>query len=218
MCKIKHLCWDFDGTLYNTYEKMVCSMLYALGDLGLYAEPSDVYALLKVSVYHTCQVLSQRLGIPIEQISDAFGRHHRQESGWQPYAGTEICLYQLRRMGCKHYLYTHRDATALRQLTADGLAGYFTDFIIRDSGFPDKPAPDALLHLQRKHGFSPEEAVMVGDRDIDIGAGHAAGMRGILFDPDRFYPELEAEYHADSMAAILMLVKNTPVSLPADPG
>jgi len=30
---------------------------------------------------------------------------------------------------------------------------------------------------------------MIGDRDIDVLAGHNAGMKGILFDPDGYFPE-----------------------------
>ena len=47
---------------------------------------------------------------------------------------------------------------------------------------------------------------MVGDRGIDIEAGHNAGMRGVLFDPDGFYPGVRAELRAASMAELPRLL------------
>lgn len=207
--EISHLCWDFDGTLYSTYTQMVRSTLYALDDLGFYVPPAETYALLKRSVYHACQTLARRFDVPADRMMEAFLRHHQAETGWAYYAEADVCLYQLKRSGCKHYLYTHRDRKAVRQLAMDDLAGYFTDFITRDDGFPDKPAPDALQHLCAKHGFDPKTAVMIGDRDIDIQAGHNAGMRGILFDPDGFYPDLDVEYRMTTMAELCSLVKSS---------
>lgn len=37
---------------------------------------------------------------------------------------------------------------------------------------------------------------MVGDRELDIAAGHNAGMSGILFDPDKL---LHQDYNADRL-------------------
>ncbi len=205
--EISHLCWDFDGTLYNSYTQMTRSMLYALSDLGVYISPAETYALMKVSVYHVCHVVCDRFGLPTQRVLDAFRKHNQAEANWPLYAGTDVCLYQLRRLGCKHYLYTRRDRKAVRQLYADDLAEYFTDFITREDGLPDKPAPDALLYLCKKHGIDAKKAVMIGDRDIDVLAGQGAGMRTILFDPGGFYPDLQADYRLGTMQEILGLVK-----------
>ena len=75
----------------------------------------------------------------------------------------------------------------------------FEDAVLRTDGFPDKPAPDALLALMERNGLKPEECAMVGDRDIDIDAGHNAGMSGVMFDPDGFYAAHPAEIRARTM-------------------
>ena len=43
---------------------------------------------------------------------------------------------------------------------------------------------DALRCLLARNAIDPAEAAMVGDRDIDIEAGHNAGMRGVLGTPE----------------------------------
>ena len=44
-----------------------------------------------------------------------------------------------------------------------------------------KPNPKALFMALEKMGGKPEEAIMVGDRDKDIVAGHNAGTDSVLF-------------------------------------
>lgn len=198
---IHHLFWDFDGTLYDSYPNVCHAFrltLEALGHGGLY-EPTETLRLVKVSVFHAATVLADRFGPDVQEIMRVFHHYHELEPAFPPYAGLADCLRTLHAHGCRHYLYTHRDLRAIEQLKQDGLWPLFTDAVTRVDGFPDKPAPDALLALMQRNGVDATAAAMVGDRDIDIGSGHNAGMRGILFDPDDFYPTLNVEMRVHSM-------------------
>ena len=110
-------------------------------------------------------------------------------------------------MGCRHYLFTHRDRKAIVQLADDGLVPFFEDAITRESGFADKPSPEAIEHLIHVHGFRARDALMIGDRDIDIQSGQAAGAAGVLFDPDGFYPGLKADFSIRSLGDVPLLVR-----------
>lgn len=202
-----HLFWDFDGTLYDSYGQLSRAMLYALNDFGVFAPPTEVYALLKKSVYHACCVLAERFSFSVENLQAAFQKHHEAEEDFPPYEGVDACLHSLKRLGCKHYLYTHRDRKAIRQLEKDDLASFFTGFVTQEDGFPLKPAPNALKTMMRQYNVPREHAVMIGDRDLDIMAGHAAGTSCILFDPEDFYPNIETEYRVRSMREITLLAK-----------
>lgn len=61
----------------------------------------------------------------------------------------------------------------------------------RDS--PDrKPHPGMLLKAMSDYSASPEETIMIGDKDTDLMAAAAAGIRGLLFqgtDLERFLRE-----------------------------
>jgi len=74
----------------------------------------------------------------------------------------------------------NRRDIALRTLEAAGLARWFdpADVLGRDDAAP-KPAPDALLLLLRRWGVDPREAVFIGDHDLDVHAGRAAGTHAI---------------------------------------
>lgn len=204
----KHLIWDFDGTLYDTYPQMAQALLLALHDFECEASESEAYALIKITVFYAVTVYAERFSIPVSELLARFYEHHsHQQAAFTPMVGMAACIGETHLLGCKHYLFTHRDRRAIDQLAADGLDIYFTDSVTHEDGFADKPAPDAILHLIAKHGFSPDEAVMIGDRDIDILSGQAAGVDGILYDPEGFYPDLSVEARVQTMADITHLLK-----------
>ncbi|PIQ87334.1 MAG: hypothetical protein COV74_01195 [Candidatus Omnitrophica bacterium CG11_big_fil_rev_8_21_14_0_20_45_26] len=57
-----------------------------------------------------------------------------------------------------------------------GVDSYFSKVIGTDSGFPKKPAPDAVYHLLSAYAIQPQKAVMVGDSRVDIETGKRAGI------------------------------------------
>ena len=208
MKPIRHLFWDFDGTLYDSYPNVTHAFLCTLDELG-YPElvtPREALSLLKVSVFSAVQHCAGMAGLDVSRALEVFSRYHAQESGFSPYTGLSECLRALRAAGVHHYLYTHRDRRAVEQLEQDGLWSLFSDGVTSEDGFPHKPAPDALRCLLARNAIDPATAAMVGDRDIDIEAGHNAGMRGVLFDPDGFYPNVQTELYARSMAELTRLL------------
>lgn len=197
---IRHLFWDFDGTLYDTYPQMTNTMLETLGEMKLpLPSAEEALGLLKRSVYCAASHYAALYKADVKRVMDVFHKHHQQTNVFVPYPGLENCLRRLHEAGIRHYLYTHRDGVALKRLEMDGLSRFFTDAVTRLDGFADKPAPDALNALMARNGVKPNEAAMVGDRDIDIEAGHNAHMAGILFDPDGFYPNVTAQMRVNTL-------------------
>ena len=197
-----HLIWDFDGTLYDSYPQMAAQLTLALAEFGAVESQQAVYALIKRTMYHGMATLAQRHALDVTALSAAFRRLQGEHPVFPPMAGLAACLADTAALGCRHYLFTHRDRTALAQLDADGLAHWFTDAVTRESGFADKPSPQAIVSLMDRHSFLPPQTVMIGDRDIDIQSGSAAGARSILLDPQGFYPTLEPTWRVQCLAQI----------------
>ena len=67
-------------------------------------------------------------------------------------------------------------------LAAEGLrleAIYFCPHGPDDGCDCRKPQPRMLIEAMRDLGFGPDEAVMIGDSDADMGAASAAGVRAV---------------------------------------
>ena len=201
MKQVRHLFWDFDGTLYDSYPQVQSAFIKGLEALGLTGmlTNEEMMKRLKISVYSTARWYAEQAGLEAQKIIETYHSFRSVEINFPPYEGMESCLRSLSEAGYRHYLYTHRDHKAVDQLKQDGLWELFDDAVLRTDGFPDKPAPDALLALMARNGLTPDECAMVGDRGIDIEAGHNAGMSGYLFDPDGFYAGYPAELSALTM-------------------
>lgn len=196
--RYKHLFWDFDGTLYDSYPQILNALKQTLQSYSLPVPPDeDLLREAKILVSHALNTFGG--GLPQEELMARFQSFHHAIASFPLYEGTAQCLKTLQASGVRHYLYTHRSLTARKQLEQDGLWPLFSDFVTSEDGFPLKPAPDALLALARQNGLEVSECAMIGDREIDVQSGYNAGMSGILFDPENFYPDCRAEKHVRSM-------------------
>jgi HAD superfamily hydrolase (TIGR01509 family) len=202
----KHLIWDFDGTLYDTYPQMAKALVAALADFGCAGEERDAYERMKVTLYHAICSYAQQFHLDADTLMAAFRAHHGLQATLPMMLGLADCLRQTTAMGCRHYLFTHRDRRALAQLEADRLRGSFADSVTREDGFADKPSPEAILHLMSKHGFPAADAYMIGDREIDMASGRAAGTGCILLDPEGLYIGAQVDYRIDTLAEIPALL------------
>ena len=157
MKPIRHLFWDFDGTLYDSYPNVTHAFLRTLDELGCsgLVTPHEALSLLKVSVFSAAQHCAGMAGLDVARVMEVFAHYHAQESGFTPYTGLGDCLRALQAAGVRHYLYTHRDRRAIEQLEQDGLWSLFSDgvtseldddVIVEALGRPEA-AQDVAEHL-----------------------------------------------------------------------
>ncbi len=206
--RFQHWFWDFDGTLFNTYPRIVRAFQKALKAKRIEKSDDEVFALVKQTLAHAAQVCG---GEEAEQeLLDLYFKHAEEEGPdtLRPYKGLEAVLAFISGHDGHNYLYTHRDRSGPEALEREGLIGYFTDFVTHDDGFPSKPAPDALLHLVGKHKLDIKDCVMVGDRPIDLDAGINAGMQSILFDEDGSYPVYPGVRRVENYPQMLTALQN----------
>ena len=192
--------WDFDGTLFDTYPGIVDTMLRALADEGVREDYGEVMTRMRVSVSGALAHYRKR-----HRLGDSFltryDKYNRDVDRWDArlFAHAVEVLKAIHVSGKRNYLYTHRGHSALDYLRDRGLTEYFTDCITREEGFPPKPSPDAIRHLIDTHGIKKENAIMVGDREIDILAAKHAGIYGCFFSPDESITCESADYTVRSL-------------------
>ena len=118
----------------------------------------------------------------LQALVEGYEHHHRRANEQlraEPMEGIREVLEAIRSSGRHSYIFSHRkpEETAL-YLEKYGLSSYFRDIIGPGSeGFAEKPAPDSVLYLMEKYGMEPEQTLMVGDRDCDLGSARNAGIK-----------------------------------------
>lgn len=99
----------------------------------------------------------------------------------RPAVGAVALLSSLQEQGVALGVLTRNTReVALRTLEVTGLQRWFDPaHVLGRRCCAPKPDPAGVLHLSRVWSIPPDALVMVGDSEIDIGAGRAAGARTI---------------------------------------
>ena len=182
MKNIRHFIWDFDGTLFDTYPVIIEDLNLALHEFGHSCHTLEAMHLMQGRLAHAQKFYADKFGIPMDALVAAYERHHsraNQELRAEPMAGVREVLGAICASGRHNYIFSHRkpEETAA-YLEKYQLSEFFTHVIGPGSaGFAVKPAPDAVLYLMERYAMAPEETVMVGDRECDLGSARNAGIR-----------------------------------------
>lgn len=211
MLKYDHFIFDFDGTLSDSYPAFVKAAKSIAGKYGVPSSDEQIYRLLKK---HSTVYLFDTLGFG-KYRDGAYSEFQRLleellSTEATAMEGAEDLLRFISENGGKSYVYSHSGNIVVQNVSRWGFKKYFVDYMLGDTLYPRKPAPDALLALMSKHGIEPHKCVMIGDRDIDILAGKNAKISGILIDDAEYYPELEVEYRVSKLSRIKYLLQSDP--------
>jgi phosphoglycolate phosphatase-like HAD superfamily hydrolase len=124
----------------------------------------------------------------------------------------EVCAY-VRSIGGQNLIVTHRGGESLQRLLEfHHMTDYFTDRLTRDDGFPRKPDPASFEEMIQRHHLERASVLAIGDREIDVLAGRAAGVRTCLFGTR--LPEVGADYTIAHFAELhrILVVENDKVA------
>ena len=181
LAQIEHFIWDFDGTLFDSYPIIIGNLRRALQDYGYDCDPVEAMGLMLRNIDHAHTHYANKFGISKDDLICTYMKHHQAVNPLllaEPMADVQEVLSRICETGRYNYIYTHRkDDTTSQYLKKYGLDPYFREIVGAESAhFAYKPAPDALLYLMDKYNMSPEQTVMVGDRDCDLGSARNAGI------------------------------------------
>lgn len=205
--RYQQIFWDFDGTLIDTYPGMVTAFHDALVCMGVNDFEIDDLAIYRVMRQHSFKTARQQFSAEFSVAADRLETVYQRKvadklAPAKPFAGAATILTAITAAGGRNFLLTHRDAGALDYLDQAGLRTAFTGVVTASDHYPRKPDPTSLRALCQQYGVAPQTAIMVGDRNLDIQAGHSAGMAGALFDPEHLIvaesrPEIRVTRLAD---------------------
>jgi phosphoglycolate phosphatase-like HAD superfamily hydrolase len=205
------LIWDVDGTIFDTYPAFIRAFEAALQDLDAQAPRQRIAQLCRQSLSGCALTLAEERQLDADDVLRRFQAHYAATPARdQPlFPGViEVCTY-VRSIGGQNLIITHRGGESLQRLLEfHHMADYFTDRLTRDDGFPRKPDPASFEEMIQRHHLERASVLAVGDRDIDVLAGRAAGVRTCLFGTR--LPEVGADYTIAHFAELyrILVVEN----------
>ena len=175
--------WDLDGTLVDSYPSIIPATQKACAEFGLEFSAETIHReIIRTSVgaFIEQEAALRKLDpAPIKTRFNALNDSSVDDIVAMPHA--KETLRTLTESGHSCFVVTHRGDSCLRILRQTELLPYFTEVVTSLSGFPRKPAPDAILYLLDLYRLSKKDCFYVGDRSLDIEAACNAGIGSILF-------------------------------------
>lgn len=171
----KAVIFDLDGTLLNTLDDLADSTNYALSKFGY---PTRTIDEVRQFVGNGVAKLIER-AIPegknnpnFEKCLNIFKENYAQNmyNKTAPYNGIIEMLSNLKSKGIKIAVVSNKFDLAVKELCKKYFEG-FINFAAGENeaqGIKKKPAPDTVISVLNEFNFAPEDAVYVGDSDVDI--------------------------------------------------
>ncbi len=171
----KIVIFDLDGTLLNTLDDLADSTNYALAKFGY---PTRTIEEVRQFVGNGVAKLIER-AIPdgkknpnFEKCLAIFKENYAQNmyNKTAPYVGILEMLSNLKSKGLKIAVVSNKFDLAVKELCKKYFDGYI-DFAAGENeaqGIKKKPAPDTVFTVLKEFELNPEDAVYVGDSDVDI--------------------------------------------------
>ena len=204
---IKHIIWDFDGTLFDSYPGMVNAFLRALKKYEIEAEYDEVLKLFLNSEKTAVQYYQNQFLLG-EELTEVYQdeKSHIDLSNMLPFPYAKEVCQRIKEAGRYNYILTHRGSTTYDILRKNGMVELFTEIVTKDNQFARKPDPEAIYYLLDKYQIHPKEAMIVGDREIEILLGQKAKVKTCFYESGNREPELQADYRVKSLEEVLTML------------
>lgn len=174
--------WDLDGTLLDSYQVIVSSLVETCKEYGIDCAFDAVWEhAVRYSVTSFIQNIARSHSLPAADLQKRYSEisgEKKLEITLMP--GAAAVLDTLARQGGQHFVFTHRGQTTMAVLEHLGIAHFFTEILTSQSGFARKPSGEAVEYLVAKYGLDKRRTYYVGDRTLDMECGRNAGIGTIL--------------------------------------
>ena len=177
----KAIVFDLDGTLLDTLTDLAASTNYALRSCGM---PEHSIDDVRRFVGNGVRMLMTR-AVPdgesnprFDEAFYVFRQHYMQHclDTTCPYPGIMEALARLKEKGMMLAIVSNKMQAATEELRQHFFSQYIDVAIGESAAIRKKPAPDTVNEALRLLGISHDEAIYVGDSDVDIDTARAAMM------------------------------------------
>lgn len=185
--KYELLVFDMDGTILDTLEDLKNCMNYTL---RLYNMPERTLDEIRIFVGNGIRRLIEQAVVPgtsaetmdaIHKDYMAYYKLHCADET-KPYEGVIDAIRHLRSLGYKTAVVSNKAHPAVLELCDQYFNGLFDLAIGETPDVARKPAPD-MVHMALKHfNVTKEQAVYIGDSDVDVATARNSELDMIAVD------------------------------------
>ncbi len=179
--------FDMDGTILNTLEDLKDSLNFALTQNGL---PTRTLEETRRFVGNGIRRLVE-LGVPensskgtTEKVFECFNEHYAVHCNdkTRAYDGITELIKRLDSLGIKTAVVSNKSDYAVQTLCKDYFDGLFGFALGLKDSIRKKPYPDSVNLVLEKFNIKKENAVYIGDSEVDIMTAGNAGIDCISVD------------------------------------
>jgi len=176
--------FDLDGTLTDTLESLTYSVNATLKELGL-SQITEMQCKAFVGsgarrlIEQSIQVAGDPNAERIEEAMEVYGRIFKKYCTYHvaPYEGIVELLQELKAQGVRLAVLSNKPHLQTRDVVATFFEEHtFTSVYGQQDGVPRKPDPAAVHMILEELGVKREECLYIGDSDVDMQTGCAAGV------------------------------------------
>ena len=213
--KYELIVFDMDGTILDTLEDLKNSMNYTL---RLHNMPERTLDEIRSFVGNGIRKLIER-AVPsgtsndkIDIIHKDFMKHYEVHCAdfTKPYNGVNDLIKELRKRGYKTAVVSNKADPAVQDLCIQYFSDLFDLAIGERPEIAKKPAPDMVNSALEQLQISKEDAVYIGDSDVDVATARNSRLDMIAVDwgfrTREFLVEQGAEIIVSKPEEILELV------------
>lgn len=180
---MKYSCviFDLDGTILDTLEDLHASVTAAMDAFSMQRRSlAEVRSFVGNGIRRLME-LSVPKETPVETIDlvqQVFSGHYKLHCNdrTRPYDGIPELIRELRERGCQTAVVSNKDDYAVRELCELHFPGLFDTVVGCRESVRKKPAPDSVIEVLSRLGASREDAVYIGDSEVDLQTARNAGL------------------------------------------
>ena len=211
--------FDLDGTLTDTLESLTYSVNRTLSELGLgQITDEQCKAFIgngaRMLIKKSIQAAGDEEATLLDKAVEVYGRIFKEFCTYHvaPYDGIVEMLKELQSQGIRLGVLSNKPHTQ----TQDVVATFFDEDVFdsvygQRENVPRKPDPTALHMILEEWGVAKEECLYIGDSDVDMKTGCAAGLKTVGvswgFRSKEVLVESGATYVVDKAEEIISIVK-----------
>ena len=177
---IKNYIFDFDGTLMDTSGVILSTIKATIKDMGLPEKTDDeCRSIIGIRTDEAGRYLYPELDISNKEFARVFRANYdrlQKDANEKAFPGVIDSLTKLRDNGCRLAIASSRRLVSLSDyLKGLGIIDWFDIVVGADSVTKGKPDPEPVLTVLKTLGWNADDTLVVGDADVDIMMGNAAG-------------------------------------------